>query len=357
MKHNAGYVAAVLSSLVIAACGGEESTDGGLRQQYAGQQNTVDVIVLEEKDFCHQLVSNGKLSAASKSRLTFRSAGTVKAVMYREGDRVMKGDTIASLESAEKEYALEAAELAFRKAELDMLDQLAGYGYGGKAEGDVPEEMRSIAKLRSGYSAAENALKQAGHDLNGCFLISPFDGRIADMKLSAYTTAPSEPACSVINDTKLEVRFPILESEYLFVEPGLRVKVTPYADASITAEGRISGINPTVDENGQIMVTAVIENPGRLIDGMNVRITVDKATAHQLVVPKSAVVIRDNENVLFRYSGGRARWTYVNITDSNSESHSVEANRERNAELAAGDTVIVSGNLNIADGSEVTIKD
>lgn len=347
----------MLSSLVIAACGGGEITDSGLRQQYAGQQNPVDVIILEEKDFCHQLVSNGRLSAASKSQLTFLSAGTVKAVMCREGDRVMKGDTIALLESADKEYALEAAELAFKKAELDMLDELAGYGYGGKAAGDIPEEMLSIAKLRSGYSTAENTLKQARYELDGCFLVSPFDGRIADMKLSAYTAAPSEPACSVIDDTRLEVRFPVLESEYLFVEPGLHVKVTPYADTSITAEGRISGINPTVDKNGQIMVTAVIENPGKLIDGMNVRITVDKATENQLVVPKSSVVIRDNENVLFRYSNGRARWTYINITDSNSESYSVEANSERNAELAAGDTVIVSGNLNIADGSEVSIKD
>ena len=77
----------------------------------------------------------------------------------------------------------------------------------------------------------------------------------------------------------------------------------------------------------------------------------------RLVVPKSAVVIRDNEYVLFRYVDGRARWTYVHIVMDNSESYAVEANVERGPELEEGDAVIISGNLNLSDDSEVRIKD
>ena len=46
----------------------------------------------------------------------------------------------------------------------------------------------------------------------------------------------------------------------------------------------------------------------------------------------------------------------MNILDSNSDSHAVTANADRGAILEAGDTVIISGNLNLADGSEVTLK-
>ena len=67
--------------------------------------------------------------------------------------------------------------------------------------------------------------------------------------------------------------------------------------------------------------------------------------------------IRDNLEVLFRYKEGRAQWTYVHTSLANSREYVVEANRDRSAELDPGDLIIVSGNLNLADGSEVTLTD
>ena len=95
----------------------------------------------------------------------------------------------------------------------------------------------------------------------------------------------------------------------------------------------------------------------RMVAKMNVKITVERTVPDMLVVPKSAVLIRDNKEVLFRYSAGKSVWTYVDILMSNTESHAVTANVDRGAELFPGDTVIISGNLNIADGSSVVIKE
>ena len=112
-----------------------------------------------------------------------------------------------------------------------------------------------------------------------------------------------------------------------------------------------------MDEKGQISVTAQVRNDGSLIDGMNVRVIVERMISGQLVVPRSAVVIRDNLDVLFTCTDdGKAHWTYVTILYSNGESYVVEANKDRNAELNEGDQVIVSGNLNLADNSDVLVK-
>ena len=111
-----------------------------------------------------------------------------------------------------------------------------------------------------------------------------------------------------------------------------------------------------MDENGQVAVKAGIAGGGDFLDGMNVRVIVSKSVNALLVVPKSAVVIRDNMDVLFRYSQGRSEWVYVNLLMSNAEEYAVEANSDRGAVLEAGDSVIVSGNLNLADGSEVVLK-
>lgn len=336
--------------------GSGEETQSGHRLQFSPQQNIVEIMTLEEIEFSRQLVSNGRLSAISRGALNFRASGIVKSVRCEEGDLVRKGDTIATLYSDDFLYALSAAELAFRKAELDLYNELAGYGYSGRDTSSVSSNLMSVARLRSGYDIAENNLQKARHDLAGSVLIAPFSGKIADLKISAHTQTSSEAACVIIDDSRMKVRFPVLESEYPFLEKGLKVIVVPYANSGLSADGTICNINPTIDKNGQLMVTASVEKSDFLLDGMNVKVVVERTAGRRLVVPKNAVVIRDNENVLFRYKDGKSLWTYVHVLESNSESHAVIANSDRGAELSAGDTVIVSGNLNIADGSDVVLK-
>ena len=89
---------------------------------------------------------------------------------------------------------------------------------------------------------------------------------------------------------------------------------------------------------------------------MNVKVLVDRILQQQLVVPKSAVVIRDGLEVVFRYNNGRSDWVYVHTVQANSESYAIVANTERGAQLAEGEQIIVSGNLNLADGSKVQLK-
>jgi membrane fusion protein (multidrug efflux system) len=344
------------AAFALVSCAGKADKKAEGRLEYSKQENYVDVMVLEKTDFNHQLISNGKLEAFSTAVLTFQASGTVESVRFSEGQRVGRGDLVATLEPEDKKLVLEAAKIAYKRAELDLYNELAGYGYKGRDTTAVSKDQLAVAKLRSGYDVAKNSLERAENDFDKCFLRAPVSGRIADMALKANSQTPSGPACKIIDDSRFNVRFPILESEYPFVEKGLQVLVVPYADESVAVRGTVTNVNPTVDSKGQVMVTAAIANPGGLIDGMNVKVTVQRKVQGQLVVPKSAVVIRDNQYVLFKYSRGRSSWTYVNILDSNSDSHAVTADKGRRAVLEPGDTVIISGNLNLADGSEVSLK-
>ena len=134
--------------------------------------------------------------------------------------------------------------------------------------------------------------------------------------------------------------------------------VSPFVNSDVVLKGSILSINPTVDQNGQIQVTAQVPGSIELMDGMNVRITVENSVPDQLVVPKSAVVIRDNMEVLFRIdpNTGHSLWTYVNVLMSNTTEHVVEPNKDRGAELNVGDKIITSGNLNLGDDAEVVIE-
>ena len=313
------------------ACGGnkktEEAKDGKLA--YTPQINEVTVMKLEKTDFARQLLSNGKLVAGRKSALQFRTTGKIAAINVRNGEYVSSGAVIATVDRPDLKLSQESSRLSLQKAELDLYDYLVGQGYSAGDTTSVPADL----------------------------FHAPFSGRVADIKQKPFDQSPSGTFCTIVDDSVLEVDFSVMESEYSFLSVGLPVRIRPFADETKEYSGKVTAINPLVDEKGQISVTAQVRNDGSLIDGMNVRVIVERMIPGQLVVPRSAVVIRDNLDVLFTCTDdGKAHWTYVTILYSNGESYVVEANKDRNAELNEGDQVIVSGNLNLADNSDVLVK-
>lgn len=345
--------------MMAVACGGNKKTEEAKDEKltYTPQMNEVTVMKLEKTDFARQLLSNGKLVASRKSALQFRTTGKISAINIRNGEYVSAGSVIATIDRPDLKLSEESSRLSLRKAELDLYDFLVGQGYSAGDTTSVSADLLATAKMKSGYSAAKNALDRSAYEISGTVLRAPFSGRVADIKQKAFDQSPSGTFCTIVDDSVLEVDFSVMESEYSFLSVGLPVKVRPFADETKEYSGKVTAINPLVDEKGQISVTAQVRNDGSLIDGMNVRVIVERIIPGQLVVPRSAVVIRDNLDVLFTCTDdGKAHWTYVTILYSNGESYVVEANKDRNAELNEGDKVIVSGNLNLADNSDVLVK-
>lgn len=331
--------------------------DTGGRLTPKEEINQVETITLKRTVFPRELLSNGRLRANRRASLSFSTSGPIAAVHVRNGQRVSAGTLLATLDRPDLQLALEAAEISQAQAEIKLFDLLAGMGFSARDTSSVPEAQLQSAKIQSGFSAAQNALKRAKYNLQGTYLLAPFAGRVSDVTAQAYSQAGTEPFCTLLDDSSFIVDFTVMESELSFLSEALPVQITPFADELSSFKGVVSGINPSVDNNGQIRVSARIPGNKNLLDGMNVRISVEKLIPDQLVVPRSAIVIRDNMDVLFTYSeDGKSHWIYVNILHSNGTSHAVQANPDRLGELKEGDQVIISGNLNLADGSMVSLK-
>lgn len=321
--------------------------------------NWVDTITLRRGTFRSQLISNGKLRAQQKSDLRFAANGTVVWLAGGNGTSVAAGDVIARLDDRDARLKYDQARQTMQKADIELQDALLGFGYDAADSARIPRETLRIARLRSGYDDAVINLESARMALENCTLRAPFAGKIANLQTKPHENPKGDSFCSVINDRSFDVEFNILESELATVSVGQSVKAATFVEPSKHYVGRVANINPSVDDKGQITVTANIPNTGgTLIDGMNVKVYLESSVPGKLVVPKSAVLVRDDREVLFRYDhrSGKAMWTYVLIEMSNSDSHAVAANTDRGAELNEGDAVIVSGNLNLADGSDVEIK-
>lgn len=354
-----GFIVVILSAGLISCSGPRsEESQSAEKRQYVQQQNPVEVMILEKGLFKKELVNNGKLAALRKSELQFRVSEQLEEVSAKNGDHVRAGQLIASLVPFTYRQQLSSAEIKVKQASLEMQNVLIGQGYNTMDTTEIPPHIYQMAMIRSGYADALQALRTAGFNLESTRLTAPFDGILANISKKKYEQANSGDAfCTLIDDTEFEVEFSLVENEIAAISQGDEVQVVPFSDSSKSYKGRITGINPLIDENGLILVRAQVKNQGGLIEGMNVKVLVEKEIPGQMVVPKSAVVLRQNQEVLFKcIRDSIAFWTYVQTIAENSTSYSVMAHPDKGGTLEPGDTVIISGNLNLAHESQVTIR-
>lgn len=317
----------------------------------------VDTVVLRKQTFQKQILCNGKLVAIHRAELMCPKAGELlKSVNVKNGQRVSAGMVLAVADTRDTNNALEKAKHDLEKAKVDLQDKLIGLGYDADAK-NVPADVMKKAEMTSGYYSARYALRAAETSLSDCQLIAPFSGKIAD--LVARPHQRGDKFCTLIDDSFFDVEFKILESELSSVKVGTMVKVSPFIDESLVLNGTVAEINPTIDEKGLVTIKARVKNTSdRLLDGMNVKVIIENSVRDMFVVPKEAVVERDGYHVVFVYDkeSRRAIWTYVDILYSNLSSFAITGCEKKQTEVKVGDVVITSGNLNLADDTEVRIS-
>jgi RND family efflux transporter, MFP subunit len=344
--------------LSLTACGNkkDEADSEMAKSTYERELNQVDTAYLQRTVFKKQLSSNGKLQAKARGVVGFKQQGIIVEFPVRNGVFVRKGDLIARIDDEAATLALAQAHLRYEKAVIDRRDELIKFGYPMPQDTTlIPHDLLRMSAIRSGYDNARIDLRTAEINLENCRVLAPFSGKVANLKTRLYEQSRAD-LCTLIDDSSFEVDFAILETEMDFITPNMEIQLSPLHKPSERYKGRVTEINPGVDERGQIRITAVVSGNQSLMDGMNVKVYLESSVPGELVVPKTAVVIRDGFTVLFKYENGKAFWTYIDVVMASSEYYAVTANVAKSAELNAGDCIIVGGNVNLAHGSEVIIR-
>jgi RND family efflux transporter MFP subunit len=345
----------LILAICLLSCGknaktGQLSAEGESRE-FSTELPKVTVITVNRGDFMRELQSNGRLSAAGKADLMFRTSDIITSIYVKNGQRVSVGQEIAQIDDFELNNRVIIATEAVNNSLKNLEDYLLGFRYELKDTALIPSSILQTGYARSQLLTAQVNLAQARYNLQHAVLKAPISGIVANLTLKVNNFASvSEPFCTIIGDNYFEVDFPVLESEIELLKSAHDVVIEPLAYHGTKIKGRLNGINPVVDKNGMIQAKALVENiQGKLYEGMNARVFVQQSVPNKLVVPKSAVVMRSDRQVLFVYANGRSQWRYVKTGLENSREYTIEE------QLEDGETVIVSGNFNLAHDVEVEI--
>ena len=292
----------------------------------------------------------GSVTPTRTARMAAPVEGPVEACevrncMVREGDRVTKGQILLRIGRNQAAQAqLTAARQALKEQEMDLqrVEQLVQNGAIAGSQLDA---------ARSKFENARAQLSKALESSEDYSVTAPWDGIVFKVNVAEGDyVAPRAALIEIFDPASMVVQFAVAEAQSTEVRNGLPVQVQLDAHPGKSFQGKISRIYPQLDNRMRTRtVEATLAGPVELIPGMFARVQVVLVQIPDAVtVPAEAVLATaKGDRVVFVLQDGQARVRKVQT--------GIEADGRVQilAGVAPGDQVIVAGNENLKDGTQV----
>lgn len=341
-------------------------------------QTPIEISSLKKKNLIHTISSNGIIQPLQETEIYAQVSGTITRLSIREGSFVRKGSLLAQIDDTLLRIAYQKTQEKFHKAlreyalqkVLDVsandkrvnIEKLRAFNDKGTQNVNDIEVLqflqnhsrRELFAISVGLNESRIDLRQAEIVLKNASIESPFEGFVADLDANEFEFVKAgQKLMRIISLDKLVVEVGILETEIQFLKLGTKAKIEIAAFPGKTFEGTVSTINPILDpENGTCRVRIEVDNSKRIIKpGMFAQVAlVSQVLQERLLIPKDAVLIRDDRKVTFVHENGRAKWRYVKTGSENQEQVEIIKG------LTEGDELIVSGHFHLAHNAEVVVE-
>lgn len=292
----------------------------------------------------------GKIKATDSAVLTFSAGEKLRALNFKDGDTVQKGQLIAQLDDSQAKAELDKAKssLALAESKLDRVLALLKKQPDSMSAQDV-EELKQQANL------ARAEFKQKKTDLKNYQLVAPFDGQLTNFTHSVGSRVEAATALvSLIKLDSVEVHYSISQSEVGQAQLGQKVSLSVDAYPQEQFTGTVEYIAPLVDENsGRVDVHAHFENSDhRLVPGMFAKVSqvLDDKNAN-LVVSQTSVGADGDTRFVWLVEGGKATKRTVTLGENTNNGYVAVIEG-----IALGDKVVITGQQNLQQGSAVNIQ-
>jgi len=220
-------------------------------------------------------------------------------------------------------------------------------------EAIINAKREDVIASMSGLTDAVANFDKAKLNLSYARFTSPIDGLIANCKISKGSFIKGSDIClRVIDISSIKMQSEVTEADIENIHVGDPVEAAFIAVPNKTFTGKVIEINPSIDlDKRTAKVTLLLANPGLLIKpGMFASVKIGSNTSPDVIlIPHSALLIRDNKSLVFILKNGLAQWKYISLGKSNDQYYIVKEG------LNIGDTLIIDGNFTLAHMSKVNI--
>lgn len=356
----AGLVVA-LSALASNASTAMQAAD---EAQPARRPTPVRVANVESASLAPRRLVTGELRSPRTSRVAAREPGIVEDILVRDGQRVRKGDTLATIDSepldqeiaavesqiaaARALVAQRAAEVAWYERDLAMVRDTVERGAGNnrelvEAEAKVAAAAPQVTQAERQVDALLAQRAQLDRRRRDLTVVAPFAGTVVRRETEAgQWLAEGNVVAEIVETAALEARFSVPQALYPAdgkPRAGIELEVDALRRPLPLTAIRIV---PMADSRARTFEAIVdVENAdGSLIPGMSVTAFVPDGDASDVVlVPKDAILRGETGPFVFAVRDGMAMPVNVRTLFPVGTRYAVTPGG-----LAAGDSVVVEGN-------------
>ena len=257
---------------------------------------SVTSIKAEVKDFNHYVEVQGTVKADQTIDLHAEMGGTVTAILVKEGQKVSKGQLLATLDSDVIDNSV---------LQLDTQLALATTTFERQArlwEQNIGSEIQYL-QVKAQKEGLENSVKSLKAQARKMKIIAPFSGIIDQIYAkTGELTSPQKPFLKLVNLNKVYVESEVTETYLNSIKKDTKVllnfrSIGTSVEASVSQVGNF--INPS---NRSFKMRIDLKNPNNeLKANLLADIKINDFKANGTVIP-TRLVQRDRDNKTFVYT-------------------------------------------------------
>ncbi|MCM1518524.1 MAG: efflux RND transporter periplasmic adaptor subunit [Pseudoflavonifractor sp.] len=350
MFQLSNYVKVVLGSAVLA---GLSSCGHSNPEIHGGNTDPVRVKVMSMASSPSAVADSysGTVEAGTSTTLSFSVAGTINRINVTEGQRVAKGQLIASVDGASLKNAYDIAQATLREAQ-DAYSRMKKLH-----DANALPEMQWVS-VQEKLKQAEAAAAIAKTGMNDANIYAPISGVVAHKLADAgQTVAPGIPIVEIMDLGTLKVKISVPEADLAGMKTGTKASVSAGDSGSHKYNATLveKGVAANALSRNYDVRFRVTDPDDYLLPGMicsvavdGVKPTSDAAPVSEMVLPPQAVVLDwDNNSYVWIKKDGVAQRKRIETGGLDSRGIIVTGG------INPSDSVIVEGQQKLSSGLKV----
>ncbi|MBS0199162.1 MAG: efflux RND transporter periplasmic adaptor subunit [Proteobacteria bacterium] len=343
---------------------------GGGRSGRGRPSATVGTAKAEKSDVPLTITAIGTVQPTVTATVRSQISGVLKAIYFKEGQLVTKGQALAQVDSgpttqavaqAQGTLARDSAQLAVARMDLKRYQTLLAQDSIAKQQVDTQAAL--VKQLEGTVQADKAAAGTAQINLGYTTLRAPVSGRVGlrQADIGNYVSPGDANGVAIVTvESPMDVEFSLPQAQIGQVREASRSGTLPavafdQSGKNELAQGSFLTLNNVIDATtGTLKAKARFENhDGALFPSQFVNIRLQVGTADQaIVVPVSSVRYGPNGSFVFTLQSDQTA-KLVNVKVGSTVGDKVVIT----SGLNGGETVITEGADRIDDGSKVTLAD
>ncbi len=310
---------------------------------------SVKVAAVKTEEMSLDFIANGNFEPIQELTFTAEKSGKVVSILVKEGDYVSIGQTLAIVRSDVVNVNAQTANAVYQNAAADYSRYENAFKTGGITKQQLDQSRLAMVNAKAN-------LTQANINVGDTQIKAPINGIINKKYIeqgSILAGMPPTQMFEIVNVSKLKLKVTVNENQVTGLKVGNVIKVTTSVYPDKIFSGKISFIAPKADGSLNFPVEIEIENSttNNLKAGMygTANFASNQQKQNMMIVPRNAFVGSVSSNQIFVAENGTAK--LKTVTAGRILGDKVEIIKG----LTNNEQVIVTGQINLQDGSKVEI--